>query len=98
MMSMANHDPMMVNDFSRKKSPITNPIKPDKDNHIQLCVEASEGNAIPLMIQFNTERKARPITNLMMLTGKDPTDLLADSNDNAVIAQNIATSKAANSP
>jgi hypothetical protein len=39
-----------------------------------------------------------PMTSLMILTGRDPTFLLADSNDRAVIDQKNATSRAANSP
>ena len=44
------------------------------------------------------ERNVNPKTNRIILTGRDPTLLEANSKDNAVTVQNIATKSAANSP
>jgi hypothetical protein len=69
---MENREPMMVYDLKRKRSPKTNPIKPDKVNQIQLSHVASVGNAMPLCTKLKTLRKVIPISKRRRLTERDP--------------------------
>ena len=59
---------------------------------------ASIGNSNPLEKNVNILMKIKPMHKRIMLTDKDPTFKLADSNAKAVIVQKIAVPKAANSP
>jgi len=96
--SIENLDPMIVYDLNKNKSPKTKPINPDRVSHVQFSTDASHGRNIPLLIRTKTVRKINPKTSLMILTDKEPTLRLADSNASAVIVQKMAVARAANSP
>jgi len=96
--SIANHDPTIVYDLKRNKSPNTKPINPETESQIQLCRLASIGNAMPRINRLSKVRKINPKQRRIKLTGKEPTFLLADSKLRAVIVQKIATNKAKISP
>jgi hypothetical protein len=98
MISIENLEPIIVYDLKRKRSPKTNPIRPDNDNHIQFSTVASTGRTKPLRISVNTLRKTNPMMSLRMLTATDPILRLAASNESDVTVQKIAVSNAANSP
>ncbi len=98
MISIENLEPIIVYDLKRNRSPNVNPISPERKSHNQLCTEASVGSSIPRLIKVKMLRNVNPATSLIILTGREPTLLLAYSNDNEVTVQKIAVINAASSP
>jgi len=59
---------------------------------------ASKGKINPLVNQLRTAKKTNAKPSLMILTESEPTFFVADSKESAVIVQQKAVNKAANSP
>jgi len=98
MMSMAKRDPISEYDLKRKRSPNTNPTRPDNASQNQENPSASKGKGEPLLIHTYIVRKKNPINSLTTFRDREPIFRVARSKARAVIVQNIAVNRAADSP
>jgi hypothetical protein len=98
MMSIDTLAPISIKAWNRNKSPITNPIRPDKPSHIHILRDASSGKNIPLVKKVTELITRNAITNRVKFTDRDPILRPANSKNIDVVVQHMAVPRAANSP
>ena len=90
--------PIMANEANKNISPNTNPMIPESESQIHACLLASIGRTKPRLKYEKAASKTNANPRRIIFNEYVPTFLAAISNDKAVIVQNIAVNKAANSP